>query len=424
MNIYKLKAGSLQFAILISAIIAVLLAVFVILANAHTLFGKKSDLVIEMMQQADNTIRYSLQDFTIARDSSFLTIDEEKDMKSTYHRSYWGMYGKVFVESKAKSQIFEKIALVSGWQTIPNRTGLYLKDTNRPFILVGNTKIEGKSFLPKRGVRAGNISGNSYYGSQLIYGNQFKSTENLPQLPKKLIAYIQTLQKQPLPLTDKDFLDIHNTRKHINSFKNPTKIIYAKGELDLVNIKLTGNIIIRSDTKIMVAASSSLKDVILVAPKVIIEANTKGNFQVIANKNITVGKNCNLLYPSALVIKTENDVETNLEEENKKKIFIDESTTIKGMICYLQDKTTNTFEPQVIFANNTHIYGFVYCEQQAELLGTIYGSMYTSGFITKQFGSIYQNHIYNGTISSSELIEEYVGFPFDNLEYKVAKWLY
>ncbi len=94
------------------------------------------------------------------------------------------------------------------------------------------------------------------------------------------------------------------------------------------------------------------------------------------------------------------------------------------MVCYLQDKTTNRFEPQLVFSKNTQVYGMVYCEQQLELLGNIYGSMYTSGFITKQFGSVYQNHIYTGTISSSELAEEYVGFPFNNLDYKVAKWLY
>lgn len=424
MKILKLKAGSLQFAVLISAIIAVLLAVFVILVNAHTLFGKKSDLVIEMVQQADNTVQYSLKDFTTARDSSFLIIDEEKNMKATYHRSYWGMYGKVFVESNFKSQSFEKVALVSGWQKVIDRTGLYLKETNRPLILVGNTKIEGTSFLPKRGVRAGTISGNSYYGSQLIYGKRFKSLEKLPQLPKKLVSHIEVLQKQSLPISDEHFLTIDNNKSYTNSFKNPTKILYSRGELDLVNVKFTGNIIIRSDTKIIVSASSKLKDVLLIAPKVVIEGNTKGSFQVIASKNISVGKNCDLMYPSALVINTEDDIETDLSQEDKKNIFIDEDTTVKGMICYLQDNTTNTFEPQLIFAKNTNIYGVVYCEQQLELLGTLHGSMYTSGFITKQFGSIYQNHIYNGTISSSELTSAYVGFPFENVDYKVAKWLY
>ncbi|WP_430412797.1 hypothetical protein [Kordia sp.] len=424
MKLHKLKAGSLQFAILISAIIAVLLAVFVILVNSHTLFAKKSDLLIETIQQADNTINYSLQDFSTARDTSFIVVDEDKNITSKYHRSYWGMFGKVYSQSKAKTKTFEKIALVSGWQTVTDRTSLYLKETNRSLILVGNTKIQGKAYLPKRGVRAGNISGNSYYGSQLIYGNILRSNETLPKLPKKLVDQIEVLQHMSLPISNEDYIDIQVNKSYTNSFTKPTKTIYAKGLLAIFNVKLIGNIIVRSDTKVKIAASSVLKDVLIIAPEIEIEDNTNGVFQAIASINITIGKNCMLTYPSALVIRAEDDLESNSNQEVKKHIFIDENTTIRGMICYLQDKTNNRFEPQLLVTKNTIIEGFVYCQQQMELIGSVYGSVYTSGFITKQFGSVYQNHIYKGTISSTELMDSYVGFPFENLDYKVAKWLY
>ena len=202
-------------------------------------------------------------------------------------------------------------------------------------------------------------------------------------------------------------------------------MVYSNTELNLFNVKFIGNIIIQSKIKIKVSASTVLKDVILIAPEIEIEATTKGVFQAIATENITVGKNCELKYPSALVILAEDSIEENDSQENKKQhIFIDENTIVKGMVCYFQDTTNNKFEPQIILTENTTIEGFVYCEQQLELLGNVYGSMYTSGFITKQFGSVYQNHIYNGTISSTKLLNEYVGFPFENLESKVVKWLY
>ncbi|EDP94644.1 hypothetical protein U8527_06780 [Kordia algicida OT-1] len=424
MKFHKVKAGSLQFAIMISAIIAVLLSVFIVLVHSHTLFAKKSDLLIETIQQTENILLAKSQDFSVKRDTIFSQIDTEIATSSKIHQSYWGMYGKTYVETKSKAKSFKKIALTSGWQKDEDRIGLYLQETNRPLIIVGNTKIEGKTFLPARGVRAGTISGNSYYGNKLVYGTILKSNETLPELPKQLTNYIASLQTLPLPVDDGRYINLKQGNTYTNSFTKPVKTVFDRGELDLLDVKLIGNILVRSDKKIKIAASTTLKDVILVAPEIEIETNTKGTFQAIATKRIIVGKNCELSYPSSLVILAEDTLEEVSNSTEKEHIFIDTDTTMKGIICYLQNKTNNRFEPQILLKENTTVEGFVYCQQQIELLGNIEGSVYTKGFITKQFGSVYQNHIYNGTISNVALINEYVGFPFENLDYKIVKWLY
>ena len=56
MKFYKVKAGSLQFAIMISAIIAILLSVFMVLIHSHLMFAKKSDVLIETIQQSENLV--------------------------------------------------------------------------------------------------------------------------------------------------------------------------------------------------------------------------------------------------------------------------------------------------------------------------------------------------------------------------------
>jgi cytoskeletal protein CcmA (bactofilin family) len=421
---YKVKAGALQFAIMISAIIAVLLSVFIVLVHSHSLFEKKSDLLIETIQQAENVMLAEIHDFSVERDTIFSVIDEERNMYSILHKSYWGMYGKVYSQTETKGKAFEKMALVSGWQSDVDRTALYLKETNRPLIVVGNTKIQGKTYLPARGIRAGTISGNSYYGSNLVYGTILKSKEMLPKLPQQLRNYLASLQRMPLPRDDEYYINLKPGKTYTNSFTAPVKTVFSNGELEVFGVKLIGNIIVRSNTKIKIAASTTLKDVILIAPEIEVEANTKGTFQAIASKQILVGKNCELSYPSSLVMLAKDELEETPDQEKKKHIFIDEHTTVKGMVCYLQSETNNRFEPQILLKENTTLEGFLYCEQQLELLGNVHGSVYTSGFITKQFGSVYQNHIYNGVISSTQLMNEYVGFPFENLDYKVAKWLY
>lgn len=420
----RVKGGALQFAILISAIIAVLLSVFIVLIHSHSLFEKKSDLLVETIEQSEFTMLNSLENFTVQRDTIHGIIDEERGMTSKLHKSYWGMFGKVFSQATTKGKSFEKMALVSGWQSDVDRTALYLQETNRPLIVVGNTKIEGKTYLPQRGVRAGTISGNSYYGKTLVYGTILKSNETLPQFPKQLLNHLAALQTLSLPTDDNQYINVQPGKTYTNSFTKPVKTVFSQGELDLLNLTLVGNILIRSNTKIKIAASSSLKDVILIAPEIEIESYTKGTFQAIASKQILIGTNCELSYPSALIVKAEDDLEVTSNKEEKKHIFIDKHTSVQGIVCYLQDETKVRFEPQIMLKENSKLEGFLYCEQQMELLGNVSGSVYTNGFITKQFGSIYQNHIYNGTISSTKLINEYVGFPLENLESKVMKWLY
>jgi cytoskeletal protein CcmA (bactofilin family) len=114
----------------------------------------------------------------------------------------------------------------------------------------------------------------------------------------------------------------------------------------------------------------------------------------------------------------------NASNEIKQHIFIDQNTKIKGIICYLQNKNKANLEPQIMLKEHALLEGFLFCEQQLELLGNVHGSVYTKGFITKQFGAIYQNHIYNGEISNTALMEEFVDFPLENLDTKVMKWLY
>ncbi|MFK7749798.1 MAG: hypothetical protein AB8B65_15485, partial [Kordia sp.] len=252
MKLHKVKAGALQFAIMVSAIIAVLLSVFIVLVHSHSLFEKKSDLLLETIQQTEHVLFAEIRDFSVERDTVFSVIDEEKNSTSKLHKSYWGMYGKIYSNVKTKGKSFEKVALVSGFQSDVDRTALYLQETNRPLIVVGNTKIEGKSFLPARGIRAGTISGNSYYGSNLVYGTISKSKETLPKLPKSLTNYIASLEKMPLPTDDESYINLKQGKTYTNSFSAAVKTVFSNGELDILNVKLIGNILIRSNTKIKV----------------------------------------------------------------------------------------------------------------------------------------------------------------------------
>ena len=169
-----------------------------------------------------------------------------------------------------------------------------------------------------------------------------------------------------------------------------------------------------------------MKDVILIAPEIEIQNNVKGNFQAIASKNIVLGEHVELNYPSALLVNKEQSLQTNEVDvfNERSGIIVNNNSTIKGMIVYLSSSEKNNYNAQIELKEKATLIGEVYCNQNLELKGTVHGSVFTNNFIAKQSGSIYQNHIYNGSIIASELPQEYVGVLFESSKKGVAKWLY
>jgi cytoskeletal protein CcmA (bactofilin family) len=228
------------------------------------------------------------------------------------------------------------------------------------------------------------------------------------------------------PLTQKDFINLQSNRRIIISFKEKTKGVYSKEAIVLEDTEITGNIIIKSDTLIRIKNTALLKDLILIAPIIEVEDGTIGSFQSIASKKITIGKNCKLNYPSALVLFQDNYNNPNsiLNNTLDNQIFIDSATIIKGSICYFQTKEITDFKTQIVLEKDARIKGQVYCNGNFELKGSVSGSVYTKQFIANQSGSIFVNHIYNGIIENQNIPNIFGGIILDKESKTIMKWLY
>ncbi|NRB61411.1 MAG: hypothetical protein HRU50_15940 [Winogradskyella sp.] len=422
----KHKAGALQLTTYIIIVIALLLTGFILLIHTHKQFVLQSDTIIHTIKSTDEGIRYALNQTILPRDTFNLKSTEIPNSKLKLHKDNWGVFEKVKSISSIRNKTFQKVALLGSTSNSTNRSVLYLEDNSKPLVVVGNTKINGLAYLPKPGVKAGSIAGHSYYGSQLIYGST-KVSKNLPAISKSILNEIQSLINVLSHLTEDQFLSIKEGVKFSNSFKNALQIIYSDQTINLNDIELTGHIIVQSKTKIVVDASSQLKDVLLVASEVEIKPNVVGSFQAIATKAVSVAKNVQLNYPSALVLHKKPDskqaVAINPYEE-RDKITIEENTTIKGAIVFLGEDILNNYNSQIELKENSKVYGELYCNQNIDLKGKVFGTVYTHNFIAKQSGSVYQNHIYNGVIDIDALPEQYSGLLFNDSKKVVAKWLY
>lgn len=421
----KIKAGALQLTMFITVAVAVLLAAFIILVHTHKQFKIKTDFVLETIDNANKGIRYVIQN-DIRQNDTLQIGQQDEDYKTLkVHRGHWGLFEKAVATSRIKTHTVTKTALIGARQPQPEGIALYVEDQNKPLVVVGNTKIQGLAYIPKQGVRTGNISGHSYYGSQLIYGSTRTSAE-LPKIAKTTLEYIKTIQDHMDQIEPGQFLEPGKTKKHQNPFTEPLQVLYSNRDITLSDITLIGHILVQSRTKITVEAPANLKDVVLVAPIIEIKNNTKGTFQTIATKEITIGEHCTLHYPSAVVLNEEEDNKNLTENTSHTKetptIKISKGTTIKGAIVYLG--TTKNHRAQVYIDETATVTGEIYCNRNLELLGTVHGSVYTSNFVANQSGSSYQNHLYNGSISIEALPREYIGLTFEDSKKDVLKWLY
>lgn len=423
----KLKSGALQFAVFVAVVIALLLGGLMLYAYTFGYMKEQSKGAIENIQLADDGINYLLnaQEFN-SKDTLAIKLTEKESQTVKVHLSQWGIFQKAFVLTQFRKKKFVKTAILGSLIDAETAPTLFLQDTHNPLTVVGNTSIKGNAFLPEAGVKSGYIAGNSYYGSQLIYGSIKKSIDVLPKLDSEILKGIIFYLKDYKPTNQEDYISIDNAEKTIHSFKEKTKSVYKKEAIVIENQYISGNIIIKSDTLIQVKKTAILKDLILIAPIIEIEDDTKGNFQAIASERISVGKNCDLRFPTALVVYQDNKESLVTYSGNTVEvpIFVDTATSLKGSVCFYQTKEETDFSTQIKIEGQVRIKGHVYCKGNLELKGTVSGAVCTRQFVANQAGSIFVNHLYNAVIENENIPQLYGGLVFEKEPKTVLKWLY
>ncbi len=412
----------MQFALLISVIIGVLLSSFLLLTHVQSFFRIKSNELINASDLVNQQLFKSLENPVITTDTISHTIDNKSiKLISNYHGVWTKIMTTVEIENR---NVAKKNALVGSSQNLqtPN---LYLANKNTPLVVVGDTRLEGNSYLPDQGIKAGNISGEYFQGSRLYYGTIRKGKEDLPELDPAWVSYIERLSKG-LDIDQEDIIPLQNEIE--NSFYKPAKVVYSDAPISLTNQKISGNIIIQSTSTITINAATQLTDVILIAPTIRVHNNVKSRFQILATKKIEIGKNCHLSYPSSVTFFDIGSATSTQEKNSSQRvpeIVIDEGTKIDGAMVFIKknEKKINYARTNIKTHNNTQFIGEIYCQGNIDFQGTVKGSLYTNQFVANQKGSIYLNHIYNGKVLNNP-IPNHAGIPFKNSKKSVVKWLY
>lgn len=422
---YKLPSGALQFTVFISVIIALILSGVLLLSYTHRYFIEQSKAIIDNVQLADTGIIALAGGVSVSSDTISIAIPNTRQGQIVRgHLSHWGLFEKAFVKTTHRKKTFIKCCLLGTGIASSQRPAIYLAETFNPLAVVGTTHIEGDALLPQYGIRPGNISGNSYYGTGLLFGNIKNSGAELPELKydyqKELKFYTEKYQ----PANREDFISIEPYTNIAISFKSPLKGYYSEAPVMLENMTIQGNIIIRSLEKITVRRTALLKDIILAAPVVIIEDGVTGNFQAIANTTLKVGKECRLQYPSALVLTEKENASLTEQDEFYNKIVVAENSVIRGSICYLGAQGETDYKVNVFIDKSASVKGEIYCDGNLELRGNVAGTVYAYQFLTNESGTVFVNHLYDTEIISTQLPESFGGILMNGESKSIMKWLY
>lgn len=413
----KLKAGALQYAIFTSLLIAMLVSAFISLTYLQNHFKSKVNLYKAAVQNTSQGFSYAFENLLSYDQKN--KVEWHENSSINIEKLHWGIFDLIKVKAKEGNETFQKIALTGN--NTKQRYALYMSDHNQPLVVVGNTKITGDVFLPRSGVKRGNISGHSYTQSQLIFGSINKSGIELPTI--KNFDYLQNLQQRLYENDSLEYIDLFEKQNNVNSFFKPTQIFKRNGAIYLDHIQITGNVIIQSDTLIRIDKTAKLKDIILIAPIIEVGDFVKSNFQAIASQKIELGNNVALSYPSSLILINQNSSDIS-SSKDKNQIIINSFSEIKGLVCSISESNSTPSIASIFIKENAVVVGEVYCNQNIELKGMVKGTIYTKGFIANQNGSVYQNHIYNGQINADDLHNPFCGFIFNDSTNNVAKWLY
>lgn len=412
----KIEAASIQYVLVISVIIIIVLSAFISLLYLQKRIAQKNTLFKETIHHTNQAFDYVAQTTIPYNTVTDFSFSEYPSESTQVQRTHWGVFDLISATVTLNNERFQKIGIVGGNTT--QRSALYLQDTNKPLILVGNTKIQGNVFLPKLGVRRGSIGGTSYYGSQLIYGNSEQSGTSLPGIQnidflREFITY--------KPFDNYEQFALEDGVQQQRSFAELTQVHTSLESIYLQNISLKGNIIIASETSITVHPSAILEHVLLIAPKIVVLSKTKGTFQALATENISVGEACVLEYPSALAVIEESSNNRDLKEA---ALEISKNTQLKGVVIYDTEKKPFDYNIQVVIREGAIITGEVYCKKNLELKGTVKGAVYTGNFIARENGGVYVNHMYNATIEAGALAGEFSGLFMSGTNLSIAKWVH
>jgi hypothetical protein len=358
-----------------------------------------------------------MPDSAYAHEKTFSLFGSGNDSVSLICRQ-WGVFKLGITRAFIQHDTLFKVFTIASTIDSAKWGALYVADADRPLSVSGTTSITGNAFLPKAGIQEAYVNNIAYKGDKrIVIGSKFQSDKQLPALDTGIINLI-----------DKNFTVKGDTiapgDSVQRSFLKPVKIFdFGKQVKTLAHIKLTGNIILRSDTTLILDSTALLNQVLVFARSIQIKGGFRGQCQLFARDSVSIGKRCRFDYPSAIGVIRLVKPKVNSQE----KIVLNAHCIFSGLL-FNYEKNETDLKPLISVGKEDTVRGQLYSQGAAELKDTaaIQGSVIAKSLLYRTSFTLYENYLINVTLDAPALSPYYLGsgmLPVAAKKKKVLQWL-
>ena len=414
-----IRGGALYLTVFIAFILAVLCTLLITTGYYNNLFYNKSIEEIRLYDNALSGLNLLLtqEAFDYNKPEEVELFDEVNDLVAL-KKEHWGVYEIHSSTAYWRNQSVSLMALTGDKSLVNERTGLYLADHGKYLSVGGKTRLSGNTYLPKIGIRRAYIDGEVYSGSQLIYGSEKRSAENLPvpdaALLKRIKSYLLGNNGTNDSLVNSNYL--WKDEKIYHSFYRNTAYIELGSTTYLDQMHCQGKLILFSRNKIIISGDNIIEDAIIIAPEIKVNSGFSGSVQLFARDTVEIEQGCSFNYPSCIGMVG--------SELAKPYLEIGVGTTVAGVV-FVYSENNELAKPRLVIDENATITGFTYCNGTVELKGNVLGSLYCDEFELQTERAFYVNHLLNASVDPMAVPDFFISRNiFDNsYEKEVIKWM-
>ena len=416
-----LKASALYIVIIIALVIGLICSALITAAYYYRLEYEKKFRYDQLFLNLNSAVNIIMAggDELYTQEQKFSLFSGNADTISL-KRISWGVYDVAIAKSFIQRDTLYKIFSIANPIDSSKWSALYLIDADRPVALSGKTTIRGDVYIPKAGVQTAYIDNKAYEGDKrLIIGKRHKSERQLPALDSTRLKSLEHFLDKII-VRDSSFSKVDSIS---NSFLKPVRVFDFKKKVQTIaNMQIQGNVILNSDTTLIIDSTARLTNVIAFAKNIIVKSGFHGNCQLFAADSIHVESNCIFNYPSCLGVLR---FQTKLKSQEK--IVIGHDANISGTV-FLYEKDDNVLKPLVVLEKKVKLNGQIYSNGIVQLgeQSEIDGSIFTTRFLYKNSFTIYENYLINTTIDSKALSRYYLSsdlIPVVGKKKKILQWL-
>lgn len=396
----KVKGGILLYALvisLISAIISLSILSYFFMSSSITrasILNRK----IQNTLEASTLIGLKMDGIVLKQ----IKVFSSEATMATIDKNYWGVYTLLISTVQFDNKNYRKSVLCGRKVDRDNIPAIYLQDYGNSITIMNNCKLEGPVYFPKSGYKV--FSSFSNKKSNLDELDLHESSTSLPSCDPNVLSYLNEL------------INFNKVNQYIKfnggldsvifSFNDSTRIFDSQEEIKLENCFVEGNIIIRSAKKVEIFESAKLKNIIIVAPEIVVNSGFKGAIQCISENKITLEEDCKLVYPSSIVLLPD------FTRNKYSVIQLSRNDSIAGSIICISVGSTGKFEPRINMDESCFVKGLIYSNNEINFSGTLVGSLYAGTIIYEDLNTRNSDFLSNANINVKKLNKD---FLFGNL---------